>query len=759
MPPWLQNLLSEPSVITLMSGGGVFLLTFIGLQWTRWGDDKPVAKCVILSVVAHVVLLVYAYSLSWTTPLPEVLSRQVVPIRVAVPSEEAELEAVPDPDLVAEQPLWEKLAEAELSPAETLETVPPQETNWEIERMIEAQDADPTVALSDPANSPPPTTPWLDTPAEADSTNPALDALLQPTPVSAEVVAMPPPAVAAAASDLPVPPEAAATDSPPDPATENPPSLEQALLDMAQQELGLERQLAEDDPLVDQWVEGQRENSGVEASSLPDALSETDLRQRLDQLQAEAAQAAMDVGSDAPLFDPRSIPQPWLPADRQSAQAAHAAQIARRPLPRRPADQQPLPALYHKRLERPLPEVELAGGSADTEQSVARGLAFLATLQKSDGSWNPRETGGGREQQVLGHNRQGAGAQADTGITGLALLAFLADGNTHLGGAYQETVRRGLEYLIQRQQRGGSLAGSAQYYAQMYCHSMALLALSEAFALTGDERLRPSVQAGVTYSLDTQNRAGGGWRYQPQEAGDMSQFGWQVMALRGAGLNGVATDENSRRLMQDFLQRHSRGNHQGLAIYRLGEPTSPTMTAEALFCRYLMGQAPSVPQVEEACLEILGLPSETLGSGPQLPIPWQACRQLPGRNVDNLYFWYYASLALRQAASDPALAHSELTQQSWELWNRNLTTRLLSLQRSDGPWSGSWDPEACLWGGYGGRVYTTSLAVLCLQVYYRYDLTREEAPLTAAVPWAPAPLGPTPPPQRGPATGSIRDWR
>ena len=38
--------------------------------------------------------------------------------------------------------------------------------------------------------------------------------------------------------------------------------------------------------------------------------------------------------------------------------------------------------------------------------------------------------------------------------------------------------------------------------------------------------------------------------------------------------------------------------------------------------------------------------------------------------------------------------------------------------------AGSWDPDT-VWGGYGGRVYTTAMAALCLEVYYRY------LPLTA----------------------------
>jgi hypothetical protein len=34
--------------------------------------------------------------------------------------------------------------------------------------------------------------------------------------------------------------------------------------------------------------------------------------------------------------------------------------------------------------------------------------------------------------------------------------------------------------------------------------------------------------------------------------------------------------------------------------------------------------------------------------------------------------------------------------------------------------AGSWDPDDSRWGRYGGRIYTTALATLTLEVYYRY---------------------------------------
>ena len=142
--------------------------------------------------------------------------------------------------------------------------------------------------------------------------------------------------------------------------------------------------------------------------------------------------------------------------------------------------------------------------------------------------------GGAETRAVLNENRDRAGAKADTGITGLALLAFLGTGHTHLEGEFRTEVQHGLEYLLRQQISSGCMAGEARYYARMYCHGMATLALSEAYAMTGDHRMKSAVQRAIGYSVRSQDAPTGGWRYQPGQKGDMSQFGWQVMALRSA---------------------------------------------------------------------------------------------------------------------------------------------------------------------------------------------------------------------------------
>ena len=117
------------------------------------------------------------------------------------------------------------------------------------------------------------------------------------------------------------------------------------------------------------------------------------------------------------------------------------------------------------------------------------------------------------------------------------------------------------------------------------------------------------------------------------------------------------------------------------------------MTAEALACRYFLDLAPSQALVDEATDFLLG--------------------ELPQSGQPNLYYWYYGALALFQVQG-PA----------WEEWNAAMQQQLLQSQRSDGHLAGSWDPNS-VWGSYGGRVYSTAMATLCLEVYYRY------LPLTA----------------------------
>ncbi|HBO46240.1 MAG TPA: squalene--hopene cyclase [Planctomycetaceae bacterium] len=349
-----------------------------------------------------------------------------------------------------------------------------------------------------------------------------------------------------------------------------------------------------------------------------------------------------------------------------------------------------VPAIYRARMAPDRSRrAEQQGATPESELAVREGLKWLAANQDPDGRWNARRHGAGREMHVNGEDRRGAGINADTGMTGLALLAFLAAGNTHdRPGPYQDTVQKGLDYLLRVQKSDGNLSGDATAFAAMYCHAMAAFALSEAHAMTGDARLERHVRRAVDYIIDAQDRRGGGWRYEPGDPGDTSLLGWQLMALKSAELGGTRIPDGTRNGALRFLASVSSGPTGGLAGYRPGHRITRPMTAEALVCRQLLGMPPESPTATEAADYLMG--------------------ELPGEGQVNLYYWYYATLGLYQ-----------LQGEHWVRWNRALQNDLVARQRTSGEMAGSWDPTT-VWGGYGGRVYSTALATLCLQVYYRY---------------------------------------
>jgi len=361
------------------------------------------------------------------------------------------------------------------------------------------------------------------------------------------------------------------------------------------------------------------------------------------------------------------------------------------------------PAVYGSRFGVARLEAALArGGSLDTERAVQAALGWLRATQSADGRWDAARHGAGRGRGG-GQHDPATGGRSDHGVTGLALLAFLGAGSTHREGLHAEVVDRGIRFLVTRQRPDGSLAGDADFFAALYCHGMATLALAECLALSGDAALRPPLERAVRHTLAMQHPVTGGWRYAAGDRGDTSQLGWQVMVLataRQAGLDGL---DDGDALARGFLQTVSSGQFGGLAAYRPRERPSQTMTAEAVVCRLFLGMPVDHPAVREA-IDVVG-------------------RTPPTRDACNIYTWYYATLASFHVGGP-----------QWDRWNSHLVAALLPLQRREpGPDAGSWDPDR-VWGGHGGRVYSTALSALALEVYYRHEPVHARGARMAAVP-------------------------
>jgi hypothetical protein len=324
------------------------------------------------------------------------------------------------------------------------------------------------------------------------------------------------------------------------------------------------------------------------------------------------------------------------------------------------------------------------GGDANTEAAVEAALKYLASKQSPDGSWDPISTGADKERSPLNIQRPGAGSKIESALTGLSLLAFIGAGNTHREGPYAENVYRGLAYLIRIQKPNGSLAGDATIYASTYCHGMAALALCESAAITRDPSAIDAAKRAVDYTVSLQHPSTGGWRYMRGDPGDLSQLGWQAMVIAAAHSAGIPIERKTTEGIERFLKTVSSGRSGGLASYRAGEIPSRSMTAEALATKLLIGIPVTQPELSEAQRYLLD--------------------ELPGSSVDNYYYWYYATIALHQVQDE-----------SWTRWNDALKKRLLATQLPDGDWSSN-----TLWGGYGGTIYTTAMATLCLESYYRH---------------------------------------
>jgi len=396
-----------------------------------------------------------------------------------------------------------------------------------------------------------------------------------------------------------------------------------------------------------------------------------------------------------PPADPTAAPQP-PPVQNASASVAAAARIS-------DAAAANVPGLVvndfaNRSGESKRIALLQTGGDEATEAAVEAALRFLAADQRPDGSWDPTTSGAGRETRTLGTDRKSAGRKATTGLTGLALLSMLGAGNTHQQGPFADNVRRGLTYLILNQKPDGSMAGEADPYEANYCHGMAALAMCEAAAMTRDPAAIASASAAVRYTMNMQHPTTGGWRYVAGDPGDLSQLGWQAMVLEAGRAAGVPTNQQTFTLTSRFVRSVRGGSAGGLASYRPGDGPSRTMTAEALATRLLLGEQVPAAEIREAEDYLL--------------------RQPPGIGRDNFYYWYYASIALHQLQDD-----------AWRSWNAAMKSHLLARQTASGSW-----PTDSEWGGYGGRVYTTSMAALCLEVYYRHVRRSAAMPMQATLP-------------------------
>ena len=353
------------------------------------------------------------------------------------------------------------------------------------------------------------------------------------------------------------------------------------------------------------------------------------------------------------------------------------------------------------------------GGTNATENAVDLGLKWLADHQDvdEDGKWDCDDF---MKHDPPDDKCTGAGgALYDVGVSGLALLAFLGAGYTDRGSAkenkYAKNVRNGLRYLMTSQSEDG-VFGTRATHSFMYNHAIASLAMCEAYWMTRNPRYKKPAQDGLNFLAMARNPYMA-WRYEPRGGeNDTSVTGWCVMALKSGKFAGLEVDPDAFEGARQWTEKMTDPNF-GQVGYNFtgGVPARPegkqdkfppeksqSMTAVGILNRIFLGEDPRN--------------SEMIKKGANL------CVELvPNWNPDDgsidMYYWYYATLALFQVGG----AH-------WRKWNDAMVPAIVKSQhqRGAGSRTGSWDPIG-VWGDDGGRVYSTAVLVMCLEVYYRYD--------------------------------------
>jgi hypothetical protein len=290
--------------------------------------------------------------------------------------------------------------------------------------------------------------------------------------------------------------------------------------------------------------------------------------------------------------------------------------------------------------------------------AVERGLKALAAMQQPDGSW--------------GADRLGR----HSGVTSLACIALMSDGNLPGRGPYGDHVERGLRFILQITQETGLVAADASH-GPMYSHGFATLFLGEIYGMTGDPRCREALVKATRLIVTTQNPEGG-WRYHPVPYdADISVTICQVMALRSARNAGISVPKSTIDRAIAYVRECQNPADGGFKYMRTSGGSAFPRSAAGVAALYYAG-------VYE---------DEALTKGLDYLLRSQRSLQYHGGG-HYFYGQYYAVQAMYLAGG-----------KYWAEWFPRLRDELVGRQDANGAWSSD-----------HGESYGTAMALIILQV-------------------------------------------
>jgi len=309
--------------------------------------------------------------------------------------------------------------------------------------------------------------------------------------------------------------------------------------------------------------------------------------------------------------------------------------------------------------------------TAEALRAVVKGLDYLANIQSDDGAWT---TGGGQAYPVA--------------MSGLAGTAFLAHGNSPTRGKYSKTVQGVVEYLVRCSTSTGLITGQGQDSGlPMHGHGFALMFLASVYGMITKDSLRRQVGDVVRKAVNLTSQgqsSAGGWSYNPGIGDEGSVTVTQVQALRAARNAGFVVPNVVIEEAASYLEKCR--TREGGIQYSLGSGGGPRLpiSAAAVATLYNAGQFENPIAVD--CLKYV----------------WDQFRANESFNK-SLGHAFYTHLYASQGFYMAGDAY-------WDEYFPRARDQLIGMQGDDGSWNGD---------GVG-QVYGTAIAVIILQLPYKY---------------------------------------
>lgn len=350
-----------------------------------------------------------------------------------------------------------------------------------------------------------------------------------------------------------------------------------------------------------------------------------------------------------------------------------------------------IPATMAKRCspEDRMQRLTESGGTPQCEDAVIKGLDWLKSSQNEDGSWT------GKDQAAM---------------TGMAILAYLGHCETPLSDKYSDTVLNGITWLVNLGMRqNGRLTTSSDHIHQVYEHAIATYALGESATFCKQlginvPNLFDITQKAGQFIIDNQHD-NGGWAYGYATEGsnpnpDLSVSAWQIQALKACKHTGFDFKNMARASRNGLSYVEKCQNRDGSFGYNPNNPHPAsngyiTLTGAGMLCLQMW---------EKESSSSVRAGAKYIRDNSKFKYETRDC---------DLYGHYYESQAMMARGGD-----------DWKFYNDMFRESLLSGQDENGSWrrpnggNRSVNAHAAEYTDNGH--YRTCLAILMLEVYYRF---------------------------------------